>query len=178
MTLLPPGVTPESIKPLAPSDTPTVAQASTMTLLTGLAASQDIVAAINDMRSAFALEIKSDGTAVVPQAKQSAVQDKFASLNAAGVTKLTALATANPNLKFSSFKDESTDYKAKTFVSKNLAVEEARNSLASFIDTMKVGLEAVDGKVAKATQDFDGRVTPLVFDLAGTAINATSLALE
>ncbi len=178
MTLLPAGVTPESIKPLAPSDTPTAAQASIMTLLTGLAASQDIVAAINEMKSAFALEIKADGTAVVPQANQSAVQAKFASLNTAGVTKLTVLATANPNLKFSSFKDETTDYNAKTFVSKNLAVEEARNSLASFIETMRVGLEAVDGKVTKATQDFDDRVTPLVFDLAGTAINGTSLALE
>lgn len=178
MTLLPAGVSPESIKPLAPSDTPTAAQASIMTLLTGLAASQDIVAAINEMKSAFALQIKADGTAVVPQENQSAVQAKFASLNTAGVTKLTALATANPNLKFSSFKDETTDYSAKTFASKNLAVEEARNSLASFIDTMKVGLEATDGKISKLGKAFDERVTPLVFDLANDVLDGVTRALD
>jgi hypothetical protein len=178
MTLLPAGVTPESIKPLAPSDTPTAAQASVMTLLTGLAASQDIVAAINEMKSAFALEIKADGTAVVPQANQSAVKAKFAALNTAGLTKLTALATASPNLKFISFKDESTDYNAKTFVSKDLASEEARNSLASFIDTMKVGLEATDGKISKLGKAFDERVTPLVFDLANDVLGGVTRALD
>ena len=179
MTLLPAGVTPESIRPLSPSETPTTDQATVMTLITGLAASGDIATALNDMRSAFAVEInQTTGTFSVPQAKQSAVLTEFAELNIAGNAKLNELAMTNPALKLFSFKDNTTDYSSKIFLSKTFAVEEARNSLASFVDVIKVSYETVGLSVSKATQDFDARVSPLVFDLAATAINEATLPFE
>lgn len=179
MTLLPAGVTPESIKPLSPGETPTTEQAAVMTLLTGLAASNNIVAALGEMKSAFSVVInQTTGTVSVPQASgQPTIQDRLVALNAAGNAKLEELAIANPSLTFSSFKDN-TDYNAKTFSAKNLSVEEDRASLATFVETMKVGFEATDGKVSKLGKAFDERVAPLVFDLANDVLESASTALN